>query len=267
MDRTFWQKQTDKPLFPDLVWSRPENRNQAGKVLIVGGNLHGFSAVAQAYNVATSSGAGVVRAIMPDAIKRVVGGLIDTADFVPSTPSGSFARPALAGLLEQASWADGVLLAGDLGRNSETAIVLESFVQIHAGPLVITKDAVDYFTTSPQTVLNRNNTVLVLSIAQLQQLGQHARFELPVTFGMDLLHLVDWLHSFTTKYGVRIITSHLGTVFVAVNGQVSTSKINNTIEDMWRVPTAASIAVWWIQTPAKPFEALTTGVLDSTEKK
>lgn len=261
MDRTFWQRQTEKPLFPDLVWSRPENRNQAGKLLIVGGNLHGFSGVAQAYNIAIKSGIGAVRAIMPDAIKKVVGGLIDMAQFSPSTPSGSFSRAALAALLEQAGWADGVLLAGDLGRNSETAIALESFVQKHTGLLVVTKDAVDYFTASPQALLNRSNTTLVLSIAQLQQLGQHAHFELPVTFSMDLLHLVDWLHLFTTKYGAYIITNHLGTIFVAVKGEVSTTKTNDNLEDIWRVPAAASASVWWIQAPDKPFQSLTTSVM------
>ena len=44
MNHDYWHKQTSsKPLFPELIWSRPENRQLAGKLLIIGGNLHGFA--------------------------------------------------------------------------------------------------------------------------------------------------------------------------------------------------------------------------------
>ena len=48
------QKQTKaKPFFPDLLWSRPENKFHAGKLLIVGGNAQAALAPAQAYMLAT----------------------------------------------------------------------------------------------------------------------------------------------------------------------------------------------------------------------
>ena len=53
MDTSYWQKQTvSKPLFPDIDWNKPERRNQAGKLLIVGGNKLGFAAVAESYQTA-----------------------------------------------------------------------------------------------------------------------------------------------------------------------------------------------------------------------
>jgi len=57
MENTYWHKQTaEKPLFPDMLWSKPENKSHAGKLLIIGGNLHGFAAAAEAYNQATKAG-------------------------------------------------------------------------------------------------------------------------------------------------------------------------------------------------------------------
>src|SRR3989344_7199327 len=110
----YWLKQsTDQPLFPDLLWSRPENKAQAGKLLIVGGNLHGFTAPAGAYSAAEKAGIGVVRVILPDKLQKTVGKMIPEADFVTSTPVGSFGRQALAQMIEDARWANGVLLAGD----------------------------------------------------------------------------------------------------------------------------------------------------------
>src|SRR2546421_5249379 len=118
MDRTYWHKQTaEQALFPDLLWSRPETKKFAGKLLIVGGNAHSFVAPATAYTESTAAGAGTARVLLPDHLQKTVGKLFPAADFAASTPSGGFSQKALAELLELSNWSDGVLLAGDLGRN------------------------------------------------------------------------------------------------------------------------------------------------------
>lgn len=259
----YWHKQTDQPLFPDLLWSRPENRQHAGKLLVVGGHAHGFAAPAEAFAVAGQAGIGTARVMLPDHIRPQLlkfQAVMPETEFAPSTPSGSLASKALAELLATSNWADGVLLAGDLGRNSETAIVLEKFAAKTLLPLTITKDAVDYFTGSPDVLLNRGNACLVLSIAQLQKLAVHAKFTTAITFGMDLLHLVDALHDFTQQYNLHIISKHHDSFIVASQGQVSTTKTTIDIQDSWRVAVASKAAVWWLQNPSKPFEALTTAV-------
>ena len=60
MNTDYWQKQADEPLFPDILWSRPENKAGAGKLAIVGGNAHAFSAPGMAYDMTLQAGAGVV---------------------------------------------------------------------------------------------------------------------------------------------------------------------------------------------------------------
>lgn len=261
MKPDFWLQQTpEKPLFPDLVWNRPETKQFAGKLLIIGGNLHGFTVPATAYNEALKAGIGVARVLLPDALQKTVGKLVPEAEFTPSTPSGSFAREALGELLPAAHWADGVLLAGDFGRNSETAILLESLIEKYSGQLTLTKDAVDYFAKSPHILLNRPETTLVVSLAQFQELVMNSRFNAPVTYAMDMLHLVDVLHNFTQKFSINIITRHLDNTFLAVDGQVSSTKIT-TEEKIWRTKTAAHAATWWLQNPRKPFESLTTSLV------
>lgn len=257
MNADYWLRQTAaQPLFPELEWSRPENRLQAGKLLIVGGNRHGFAAPAEAYAAAGKAGVGTARVLLPDATKKLVGPLAQYVEFAPSTPSGSFSRKALDELLSLSTWADATLLAGDLGRNSETAILLENFLAKNEQSITLTKDSVDYAVALPQLVLTRPNTTLVLSLAQLQQLGKQARVTQAARFGMNLLQLVDWLHDFTTQFAPHIVVKHLDTLFVAVDGQVSTTKLNPD-PPIWRVKTAAHASVWWLQNPTKPFEALT----------
>ena len=257
MDRTFWYKQTlGDPLFPDLSWSRPENKAHAGKLLVIGGNSFGFAAVGEAYEQATRAGVGTIRVLLPNALQKFAG-MLPNGEFAPSTPSGSFGQKSLADWLEHSTWADGVLIAGDLARNSETAIVLEKFLHKYQGMVTLTKDTVDYVTASPKIIQDRPDTLLILSFAQLQKLGGSLKFETAFTHDMDLLRLVDALHEFTTRYGVLIVTKQSDTLYIAVEGQVSTTPDDR---EFWRVKTAAGASTWWLQNPEKPFEAITSSV-------
>lgn len=258
----YWKKQTkDEPLFPELLWSRPENKKHAGKLLIIGCNSFGFSAVGEAYNAAIKAGAGTVKVLLPDKVQKVAGLMLENGEYAASTQSGSFAQKALLEWLELSAWADGVLIAGDLGKNSETAILIEKYLEKFTGAVTITKDAVDYVTNMPEKILERSNTTLVLSLAQLQKLGLKAKLKTAITFNMDMLHLVESLHELTTQTKIEIILQHLDTVFVAVHGRVSTTKLEAE-RPIWRVETATATSVWSLQNPTKPFEAATTAVTE-----
>ncbi len=264
METTYWYKQSiEKPLFPELLWSRPENKKTAGKLLIIGGNAQSFAAPAAAYTEAVGSGIGTVRILLPDAVKKIVGNMIENGEFAPCTPSGSFSQKALSEFLEHASWADDILIAGDLGRNSETGILIENFLQKTDSHVTLTKDAVDYALGIPDVILSRRNTLLVLSMAQLQKLGVAAHLPTAITFGMDLVRLVGVLNELTAKYTIAVIVKHLSILICSINGKVSTTNMTDDLE-IWRVKTAAYAAVWRLQNPKKPFEAITTAVHQSS---
>ncbi len=261
MDRSYWHRQTkDKPSFPDLLWSRPQNRRTAGKLLIIGGNAHGFAAVGEAFVEAQSAGVGTARVLLPDVLQKVVGGHFETAEYAPSTPAGSFSQAALAAALEQAAWADASLITGDLGRNSETAIFIEKFLGKNSGLTMLTKDAADYAINLAPIIINRSDSYLVVSLAQLQKLFVAAKMPKAITFSMDMIRLVDALHEFTTQHTPGIVVKHLDTLFASVDGQVSTTHTDLDNEENWRVKTAAHASVWLLQNPTKPFEALTTSL-------
>lgn len=261
-EHTFWYKQeSPKPLFPDLLWSRPEQRNTAGKLLIIGGNLYGFAAPALAYAGAIQAGIGTARVLLPQAVKKTAGNLLLDLEYVASTPSGSFSQAALSELEEHAHWSDGVLFAGDLGHNSETAVLVEKFLSTYTGQVTLTQDAADYCLGIPEPVLNRPGTLLVLTMAQLQKLAVSVGFDKAFTLGMDLLYLVENLHAFSMMYPAHFIVKHGERLTVAVSGQISTTRLLPD-KSTWRVKTAAYAAVWWLQNPSKPLEALSTAVYE-----
>lgn len=258
MDYSYWQKQdAKKPLFPDLLWSRPENRRFAGKLLIIGGNIHNFSAPAEAYAHAEKAGIGSVRIVLPDALQKTVGAIVPEAEFAPSTPSGSFARSALETTLSAAAWADGVLIAGDVGRNSETTILLESFLKKYSGQITILGDALDVCIPTPELLQDRPDTTVIATFRQLQQILTNSPEPIAITSSMDLLQLVEALHLHSINCAYNIVCTHHNTTIVASEGKVITTQSDSSpsINQL-----AASCATWWLQNPSKTNQALTTGV-------
>jgi NAD(P)H-hydrate repair Nnr-like enzyme with NAD(P)H-hydrate dehydratase domain len=260
MDLSYWQKQAAAPLFPDIEWSRPEQKTRAGKLAIIGGNKLGFVAVGEAYNTATQLGAGQVRAILPEALKKSIPPVITDTLFVSSNPSGGFSREALPELNAACAWADVCLLIGDSGRNSETAIAFETMLGSFAGHMVITRDAADLLRPAAQKMVERPKTTLVLSFAQLQKLFQSVYYPKILSFSMQLMQLVESLHKFTTTYPITIVTFHQSQIIVAHDGNVSTTPFDEPMA-IWRGTTATRAACYLLWNPEKPFETITTSIV------
>jgi len=261
MDFDYWQKQSsDTPLFPDIEWNKPEQRSLAGKLGIIGGNKLGFAGVAEAYSVALGNGVGQVRVLLPDVLKKTIPASMSDVIFGATNPSGSLAKEAEAEAHTLANWASGILLIGDAGRSSETAILYEQFINPYEGPLTITRDAIDLVKNSSQALVNRPNTLLVISFAQLQKLFQAVYYPKVLTFSMQLTNLVEALHKFTITYPVTIAVLHRETFVIASEGKVVTTPWESPML-IWRGSTAASIASYWLWSPGKPLESSATSLL------
>lgn len=258
---TYWQRQVPgKPLFPDIEWNKPEQRGHAGKLAIVGGNKLGFAGVGEAYSVALNAGVGQVRVVLPDALKKSVPPVITDVVFAASNPSGGLARDAKTEMHVLAQWASSVLLIGDAGRNSETAIVYEEFIRDFDGQLTITRDAFDLLQNTLDVVVERPDTLLVLSFAQLQKTFTKVYYPKMLTFSMQLQQLVETLHKFTITYPVTIMTFHQDHLVVASGGQVTSTPWENPMS-IWKGTVATHAAVYWLWTPKQPLQSATASLV------
>lgn len=254
-----WQKQTlSKPLFENLVWSRPENKALAGKITIIGGNRYDISVPAKSYEYANQQGIGSCHVLIPLAAKKLLPGVHPNITFAPSNLSGSFSQKSLPEMQNFAMGSDCTLIAGGLGRNSETAIVLEKLVK-QAGLFVLSADAVDYFSGQPLQLLDRENTAIVASFAQIQKIMQNVGTIKPITFDMGALAIVDALQAFTTGHQSLIALEHNGTIYCALNSKVISTNLAEPPK-AWRTKTAAAVAVWWAQNPSQPLAAAATAI-------
>ena len=257
----YWkQQQPTKPLFPDIEWSKPERRTSRGRLGIIGGNKLGFAGVAESYSTALNTGAGEVRVLLPDCLRKSIPASMTDVIFAPCNPSGSLSRDALPDLTALGTWASCLLLAGDAGRNSETAIAYSDLIRNYTGQLVITRDAVDLVKNDSEALVNRPNTTLIVSFAQLQKIFQAVYYPKMLTFSMQLLQLVEALHKFTVTYPVTIAVLHRDTLIVAHDGQVVTTKWETPLA-IWRGITAARAATYLMWTPSQPLQAIATSLV------
>lgn len=258
-DKDYWQKQGKEALFPELEWNKPERRDQAGRILIVGGHLHALNAAAKAYEIVNKTGIGEAKIVLPSSTKRLVGATLPDALFLPSTPSGELSLDGESELFSFVHWADMLLLPGDLGRNSQTTQLLEKTLINLTTPAIITKDALDALSNRADLLLNREQTTLIASFAELQKLVKLSGFETALTYDLDLTQIVELLHSFTQKHKASLVTFHQNQLVVAFRGNVSTTATKPVNENTyaWRTEVASLAACYLTWNPYKPFEALT----------
>ncbi|MEP7205123.1 MAG: hypothetical protein ABI716_02940 [Candidatus Saccharibacteria bacterium] len=258
---SYWRKQTPgNPLFPDIDWGKPEQRSQSGRLGIIGGNKLGFAGVGEAYSIAVAAGVGEVRVLLPDVLKKSIPSSITDAIFGATNPSGSLARDSLVQMQSMGQWATGVLMVGDAGRNSETAIVYEDFIRTYGGPLTISRDAIDLIKHSSQSLIERPNTLLVMSFAQLQKLFQSVYYPKVLTFSMQLTSLIEALHKFTISYPVAVTVLFKEQLIVAVGGEVASTPWQDPMS-IWRGKVAAKASVYWLWTPSKTLESVISSLL------
>ena len=250
---------TLSPLYPELIWNKPETKALAGKLLIIGGNSHSIAAPNEAYRTAINKGAGEVRVVLPDAAKRYFPRTA-TPDimFAPSTPSGSFAKEAVTTLLQYAEWADIIYLAGDMSKNSETTMALIDFCTHISTMLVVEGENLDTFIDTPHLLLHRKSTLIVPQFTQLQKIAMNIGVAEPLTATMPLKALVTWLEAFSNDYSASVLLSYNHAVYVACRGQVSITKPIESPPSSQII--AITAAVWAMQQPSQLFKAITTSI-------
>lgn len=256
MATTAWQTQTKtKPLFPDLIWSRPERADLAGKLLIVGGSTHGFASVVKVMEAAKTAGIGEVKAVLPKGLEKHLGHSPELL-YAPQTATGSFAKSSIAELGGYLSWAHGLLLPGDQTNNAETTIFAEELVRTTNLPTVITGEALDLLTPSLEQ-LQAKSLIVVANFRQLQQCVRANPLAEALLPRSTLEQRVQLLRKLIELTGVGIIVLHDQDQYLVVR----TEQASLTRSTQAPLVFATTAAVLTAQFPSQLFEAVTTAAI------
>lgn len=260
---SYWQRQDKKSLFPAVDVERPEQKQLAGKMLIIGGNKTAFYAVSSMAEKANKIGIGEISIVLPDSLKAKIPRINDMI-FMPSEVSGGFSKEAIRVTILATENADYVLVAGDLGKNAETATFLTEVIKTQEKPTLLTRDAIDLVATNSADWLSRENMNLCATLPQLQKIFKAVYYPKMLTLSMPTNQLVETLHKFTITYPVLIVTLHNEQIVVAKNGEVVTTAMKDTEYtpiSIWSGDLASKIAAYQIWNRGMDFEAAVSAVL------
>lgn len=253
-----WQKQDPKkPLYPDLLWSRPENKNHAGKLLIIGGKSGEFINVSSAYIFSKEAGAGVIRTLLPDSLKEI-GKNIDGVEFSSTNQSGGFAKTALADFFDLSDWSDHVLLAGDFGKNSETTVILDGYLLRSQKPITVSQKTFGSIGLGYEQLLKLPITI-VIDKEVLRKIAITIGSHTPVTSTATFDSLKEVIINISANSKANMVIVDADNTWVAVNGQVVSTKTGSLDINA----LAAYAAVWQMQNKEKPLEALTIAAFET----
>lgn len=263
-DFSYWRKQS-KPLFDDLIWNIPEQKT--GEITVIGGNSQNFSAIIRISEFLNSNfPIKNVNTLLPDSLRSQLPPLGNIL-FAPTTDSGSFAKSRE--LNQYISTAEFTLLAGDLSKNSATAIaltdaIMQSSNQEIVRPLLITRDSIDLLAPTAAQILNHPQLFIVGSMVQLQKIFRAVYYPKMIMLSQPLIPVIETLHKFTLTYPTTILTFHQDNILVATHGDVTSTHIVDTEYSpisLWSGQLAARITALNLYNPHKTLEATTAAIL------
>jgi hypothetical protein len=257
-----WLKQTiSLPLYENLLWSRPENKQYAGKVVVIGGNLHSFAKTVNSYQLLLKAGLGQVTVLLPKPIQKIIGNISTDLVFCPSTDSGSFGSESLDSLMDYSSLSNGVFLSGELSSNSETLIVFEKLISLVSKPVIVTDDSIDLLLHFDLSQVNRPNMIYVGGLDKIQKLAIKLKSSNPITSSLALSNLVEIVQKLSLDNKLSLVTIYQGYVVIANAGKVSTTKIEDeNNEDIFKL--VHYCVAWVIQNSGSVFEALNCAAIN-----
>ncbi len=199
------------------------HKGSVGRVLVLGGSAGMTGAVALAARAATRSGAGVVRAAVPES-------LLDTmaAKLTEEMPAGLperrprvLAVEALAPALALAEEAHATLVGPGLSRAPCAAELARRFLEACGTPVVVDADALNAFEDGPEA-LGRVKGAAILT----PHLGEMSRLTATAPAELERRRL-DEAREWAARWGCVVLLKGAPTVVAAPDGRASVNPTGN----------------------------------------
>ncbi len=236
----YWQQQTDKPLFEDLVWSRPENKNQLPKIAIVGGSKQGFIDSFQTFEQAEKVGCGDLKLVLPDSLKNNLPKNDTRLIFVKSNKNGAFSDELLTHLKALSSQANLITIADDIGRDSMTWVAIDSFLKLDLSDVMLVGKSCISNDVMIDTIISRQRlTTFVVNQQPLQKVASRLPTDTHFLSTDQLTNTVQKLHALTTQLqNIMIIATTSELVIIAYKGQIYSTKLKANLNQLAGVASA-----------------------------
>ena len=237
----------------DILWNIPEQKT--GILQLVGGHSGSFATEIKLAEFLNTLPLKEVRLTLPDSLRGKLPPL-PGINFAPATDSGSFDKSAE--LCTAFADADLTLIAGDLSKNSATAIATVEALKLSGKPTVITRDAIDLITSEATNLIEHPGLILIASMAQLQKLFRTLYYPKMLMLSAPIQQIEETLHKFTLSYPCTILALHEGQLITAHGGRTTKTPLNKTpytAVSLWSGQLACRVAALNLWNPNRPLDA------------
>lgn len=241
------EKQSDKPLYEDILWSRPVRRT--GRVLLVGGHRDGFAELQKLYQGFEDAQVAECHLALPDKLSKLVGSL-EGISLLASNPSGSVARDALAELVHLANESDLVSLGPDLSNNSETTLVMQRLITETRASILIPPQSTEQLLPEAGEWQEKESLLLCVNHKQLYKLATKLAIDATIPLSPTVDSIAGIALAVSKEFLPSLVVSFENNIIVAVDGKASITKANTK--------NVGLLATFWLQNSTKHYEALTT---------
>ncbi len=212
--------------FESIAWSRPENKRQASKVVILGGSKDHFADTSGYYQELKDITGIKLSLILPDYLSKLVGTKDPNIIFVEGHKTGGyFIRESSNQIIQIINGADTCLMSGEIGRSSETQQFIEHVVDSCKSQTVITESALNCFAENYlENLLLKEGVAICIDTPALTRLGKNIKFEKAFISNLGFAQKIDYLEMITKKYSATLVISDNDTIWCAKSGEVFYSK-------------------------------------------
>ncbi|HRV76077.1 MAG: hypothetical protein H6799_03675 [Candidatus Nomurabacteria bacterium] len=228
-----------------LSWEKPERKDQAGSIVILGGVSLKLKEVDTIFKSANKAGIGNIQTLVPESLARVfkreeqlLTGLIFD-NYYGLTDVGQKL------LLEELAMSDGLILA-DIGSSSATEYKLALAISKTYKPVVITDSAINLVLHYPDEILNNEKISLVINFKNLQKIIKISDVKLtkPLLSSSSFNQITEVL-SILDKHIQANIVLHDENRIIATEDNFYYSQKTNELS----LEVAALLLCWQIWTP------------------
>jgi hypothetical protein len=237
--------------YQDILWSRPTRRT--GRILLTGGHRDGFADLQKAFVGFDTAGAAECHLALPDKLSKLVGSL-EGITLVPSNPSGSIARDAVAQLVYLANESDLICIGPDLSNNSETTLAMQRVIAETRASIIIPASSTEQLMNEIEEWANRSNLMIFLNQKQLLKLTAKLAVDTTIPLNMTNEALIEITKAVSSDYKPVLILTTKDALIYAVDGQATILKVEIHQDDSGAI--TGLFGLFWLQNQSTPFEAL-----------
>lgn len=244
-------------IYKDIEWSQPDNPSQMGSCLIIGGSLQDIIAPHYAYNKLVRYFLSTT-VLMPESVKKFVGSKNKDIVFINSNPSGSFSLKSIDIVHSYLSEARIAIICGSIGKNSETAILMERIVNYDTLK-VICGDSLELFKINTKSLLNNESNILVGDFRQIRTILNNGQVKTVHLYKDSLFETVNKLKISTNGIKAFFVLITDNYIFIAQDGKVKFFKKNKVNKDM-NLEIACLTCEWSVNNKDRLFEAIQVAI-------